>query len=250
MIVPMIDTTIDPRQPRRLEKKANIVCLLSSFRKGAVSLFFAFTAFGLGTDVRAAEPAADSSEWKFISNKDGVMLHRRQRPVSNESRAIGEIAAPPAVVHAVIDDVESYASFMPYTAECRVLKRDGNSIVAYQRISAPLTSDRDYTVRIRSRSKPAEVGTSYFSQWETDNALGPPEKSGVVRVKLCEGSWLLEPLGPNVTRATYTIYTDSGGAIPAFIKNTGSQIGIRKMFAAIRKQVRDPKYAKTAERKN
>ena len=150
------------------------------------------------------------------------------------------------MVHAVINDVESYASFMPYTAECRVLKREGNSIVAYQRISAPLTSDRDYTVRIHSSSKPGEGGTSYSSRWEAENALGPPEKSGVVRVKLCEGSWLLEPVGPNATRATYTIYTDSGGVIPKFIKETGSQIGIRKMFAAIRKQVRDPKYAKTA----
>jgi hypothetical protein len=201
-------------------------------------------------NLRSAEPEALSAEWKLISNKDGVVLHRRQRPASNESRAIGEIAAPAAVVHAVINDVESYASFMPYTAECRVLKREANSIVAYQRISAPLTSDRDYTVKIRSSSKPAEGGTSYFSQWETENALGPPEKSGVVRVKLCEGSWLLEPLGPNATRATYTIYTDSGGAIPKFIKETGSQIGIRKMFAAIRKQVRDPKYAKAAEPKN
>jgi len=41
-----------------------------------------------------------------------------------------------------------------------------------------------------------------------------------------------------------------GGAIPAFIKNTGSQIGIRKLFAAIRKQVRDPKYAKGPEQKD
>lgn len=242
----MIDTAIDPRQPRRLERKANIVCLLSPAKTGVVSLFFALVIFGLGATLPAAEPEALSAEWKLISNKDGVALYRRQRPASNESRAIGEITAPAAVVHAVINDVESYASFMPYTAECRVLKREGNSIVAYQRISAPLTSDRDYTVRIHSSSKPAEGGTSYSSRWEAENALGPPEKSGVVRVKLCEGSWLLEPVGPNTTRATYTIYTDSGGAIPSFIKNTGSQIGIRKMFAAIRKQVRDPKYAKAA----
>lgn len=204
----------------------------------------------LCANLPAAEPESLSAEWKFISNKEGVTLYRRQRPASNESRAIGEIAAPSAVVHAVINDVESYASFMPYTAECRVLKREGNSIVAYQRISAPLTSDRDYTVKIRSSTKPAEGSTSYFSQWEAENALGPPEKSGVVRVKLCEGSWLLEPAGPNATRATYTIYTDSGGAIPKFIKETGSQVGIRKMFAAIRKQVRDPKYAKAAQPKS
>jgi hypothetical protein len=204
----------------------------------------AVATLNLWANLRAAEPAATPGEWKFISDKEGVALYRRQRPASNESKAIGEIAAPAALVHAVIDDVESYASFMPYTAECRVLKREGDSVVAYQRISAPLASDRDYTVRVRSSSKPAEGGKVYLSRWETENALGPPEKSGVVRVKLCEGCWLLEPTGPNTTRATYLIYTDSGGMIPTFIKNTGSQIGLRKMFAAIRKQVRDPKYAK------
>jgi polyketide cyclase/dehydrase/lipid transport protein len=198
----------------------------------------------LCANARAAEPETTPGEWKLISDKDGVALYRRQRPASNESKAVGEIAAPAALVHAVIDDVESYASFMPYTAECRVLKREGDSVVAYQRISAPLTSDRDYTVRVHSSSKTTEGEKVYFSHWETENALGPAEKSGVVRVKLCEGSWLLEPTGPNTTRATYTIYTDSGGMIPAFIKNTGSQIGIRKLFAAIRKQVRDPKYTK------
>jgi ribosome-associated toxin RatA of RatAB toxin-antitoxin module len=198
----------------------------------------------LSATVPAAEPEASPGEWKLISNKDGVALYRRQRPASYESRAIGEIAASTDLVHAVLNDVESYASFMPYTAECRVLKREGDCVVAYQRISAPLTSDRDYTVRVRSSSKAVQAGTRYLSQWNTENELGTPEKSGVVRVKLCEGSWLLEPTGPNTTRATYTIYTDSGGMIPSFIKNTGSQIGIRKLFAAIRRQVRDPKYAK------
>jgi len=204
----------------------------------------AFIAGAFVASVQAAEPEATPGEWKFISDKGGVALYRRQRPASYESRAIGEIAASTDLVHAVLDDIESYASFMPYTAECRVLKREGDSVVAYQRISAPLTSNRDYTVRVRWSSKAVEGGTSYLSKWETENALGPPEKSGVVRVKLCEGSWLLEPISPNATRATYMVYTDSGGMIPAFIKNTGSQIGIRKLFAAIRKQIADPKYTK------
>jgi hypothetical protein len=206
------------------------------------SVLAALTAGALVASLRAAE--IEAGAWKFISNKDGVALYRRQRTASDESKAIGEIAASTELVHAVLDDVESYASFMPYTAECRVLKREDDSVVAYQRISAPLTSDRDYTVRVRSSSKAVESGTNYLSKWEAENSLGPPEKSGIVRVKLCEGSWLLEPIGPNTTRATYTIYTDTGGMIPTFIKNTGSQIGIRKLFAAIRKQVADPKYSK------
>ena len=207
-------------------------------------LHFVLVTLSLCAKLPAAEPEATPGEWKFISNKDGVALYRRDRTRSYESKAVGEIAAKTDLVHAVLDDVESYASFMPYTAECRVLKREENSVVTYQRISAPMTSDRDYTLRVHSSAKEADGGRSYLSQWQTDNALGPPEKSGVIRVKLCEGSWLLEPTGPNSTRATYMIYTDSGGMIPKFIKETGSQIGIRKLFAAIRKQVRDPKYAK------
>ncbi|MEY2490989.1 MAG: hypothetical protein QOC70_2931 [Verrucomicrobiota bacterium] len=195
--------------------------------------------------LRATEPEATPGEWKLVSTSNNVALYRRSRPGPGhyESKAIGEVAASTAIVHAVADDMESYSQFMPYTVECRVLKREADLVLTYQRISAPLVSDRDYTLRVRTTSKKVEGGISYLTRWETDNAAGPAEKPGVVRVKLCEGGWLLEPLGPNVTRATYSVYTDSGGVIPAFIKNTGSQIGIRKIFTAIRKQVRDPKYS-------
>ena len=214
-----------------------------------VLVWLALVSYSLG--MAPPTSAADEAigEWKLVSSSDSVTLYRRPRsgPGHYESKAVSEIAAPVAVVHAVIDDVESYARFMPYTVECRVLKREGYSVLTYQRISAPLVSDRDYTLRVRTTKKTTRDLTSYSSHWETANALGPPETRGVVRVNLCEGGWLLEQLAPNVTRATYTIYTDSGAAIPGFIKNAGSQIGIRKIFAAIRKQVRDPKYV-TAER--
>jgi hypothetical protein len=54
---------------------------------------------------------------------------------------------------------------------------------------------------------------------------------------------LLEPNGAIKTRATYSIYTDSGGFIPSFIANRISLMGITRLFAAVRKQVQDPKYA-------
>jgi ribosome-associated toxin RatA of RatAB toxin-antitoxin module len=208
-----------------------------------VCLLFLLLSFSCA-DLMAAEPEATPGEWKLISTSDNVAIYRRSRPGPGhyESKAIGEIAASTAIVHAVIDDADAYSRFMPYMVECRILKREGDSVLAYQRISAPLVSDRDYTLRVRTTSKTVEGGTSYLSHWETDNALGPVEKRGVVRVKLCEGGWLLEPVGPNTTRATYSVYTDSGGVIPAFIKNTGSQIAIRKIFAAISKQMQDPKY--------
>ncbi|PYL91808.1 MAG: hypothetical protein DMF14_06145, partial [Verrucomicrobia bacterium] len=73
-------------------------------------------------------------------------------------------------------------------------------------------------------------------------ALGPTKKPGVVRVEFCQGAWLLEPNGAARTRATYSVYTDTGGLIPAFIANHFSQSAIGEIFGAVRKQVTQPKY--------
>jgi hypothetical protein len=73
--------------------------------------------------------------------------------------------------------------------------------------------------------------------------LGPPEQKGVVRLKVCNGTWLLESDGPTRTRATYSIYSETGGFIPPFIANHASLTGIKKLYAAVRKQVKEPKYA-------
>jgi hypothetical protein len=180
----------------------------------------------------------------LASQSGGVTLYSRQRPGSSlkEFKAVGEIEAPTRAVHNVIDDLEAYPSFMPFTAECRILKREGDSILTYQRLSPKICSDRDYTLRIRQESWPGRGGLVYLNRWEPANELGPAEKRGVLRVNLCEGSWLLEPEGPTKTRATYSIYTDSGGAIPAFIANAASEVGIRRLFAAVRKQVKHSKY--------
>lgn len=201
---------------------------------------------GMSLSVFAAEtiqPANPNDGWTFAKEGAGVSLYSRARAGSTlkEFRAVGEIDAPTRAVHNVIDDFEAYPSFMPYTAECRLIKREDDSILTYQRLSPMVVSDRDYTLRIRKKSWPGQDGLVYFNQWEPANEFGPAEKPGVLRVRLNEGSWLLEPAGASKTRATYSIYTDSGGAMPAFIANAASEVGIRRLFAAVRKQVKQSK---------
>jgi hypothetical protein len=188
---------------------------------------------------------AQDDGWKKESDEKGVVIHSRLRQGSplKEFRGVGLIEANPETVFAVIDDTESYTHFMPYTAEVRMLKREKNSATVYQRLALPLISDRDYTIVSKHDTWSGPDGPIHRVHWESANNLGPAPKSGVIRVNLCEGGWLLEPNGANATRATYIIYTDSGGAIPAFIANSGSRLAIRKLFEAVRKQVKEPKYA-------
>jgi hypothetical protein len=201
--------------------------------------------------LRAVAPAAELSPpsnpndgWKLATRSAELTIYSRVRAGSpiKEFKAVGVIDAPSSAVHAVIDDLENYPNFMPYTVECRLIRRDGDSLITYQRLSPKICGDRDYTLRIERKSWVTPSGTAYSNRWSPANDLGPPEKKGVVRVRTCEGGWLLEPQSDNKTQATYSVYTDTGGAIPSFIANVASQTGIGKIFTAIRKQVKEPKY--------
>ena len=208
---------------------------------GEISIFLA----GCPTALAAEESISADDYWKLSDHEKNVTIYSRPRPGSalKEFKAVGPIDAPTGAVCAVIDDFQNYPKFMPYTTECRLIKRDGDSIVGYQRLSPKVCADRDYTLRVWKKSWPSTGGLVFMSHWSPANELGPPEKKGVVRVKLCEGKWLLEPDGATKTRATYFIYTDTGGFIPSFIANRISVTGITKLFAAVRKQVKDPRYA-------
>jgi Polyketide cyclase / dehydrase and lipid transport len=214
----------------------------------ALLLLFSFS-FARAADEESFRSFDPNEGWKFVTKSDDLIIYSRIRAGSplKEFKGIGEIDAGSLVVRAVIDDFENYPSFMPYTVECRVVKREGDSIIGYQRLAPKICSDRDYTLRVSKKSWPVDGGTAYLSRWTAANELGPPERKGIVRVKTCEGGWLLEPAGENKTRATYSVYTDTGGAIPAFLANHASQMGIGKLFAAVRKQSKDPKYQKNDE---
>jgi carbon monoxide dehydrogenase subunit G len=185
--------------------------------------------------------------WQRLDDKDGVALYSRARLGSGikEFKGTGVIDAPPAVVEKVLADVTDYTTFMPYVTESRVISQTGNETVTYQRLDVPFVSNRDYTVRVdHGTVKTPAGGLIYRDSWQTANDAGPAERHGLVRVKVNEGSWLLEPVGPtgDTTQATYQIYTDSGGTLPSFLANRGCQLVIPKLFEALRKQAHDPKY--------
>jgi len=206
-------------------------------------LFVIVSVAGVVLSLYATE-AARGEDWNVAKQAGSVTIYSRPHAGSKlkEFKAIGEIEASSKIVHTVIDDVEAYPNFMPYTAEATVLKRNGDSLITYQRLSPRIVGDRDYTLRIEKRSWPAEFGIAYFNEWKPANEHGPAEKPGVFRVKVVNGSWLLEPIGPNKTRATYFVFTDSGITVPGFVANTISETGITKLFAAVRKQAKEPKY--------
>jgi Polyketide cyclase / dehydrase and lipid transport len=203
-----------------------------------------FPIFAVCVQIERVKAGEASDGWTLVTEHSGVTIYSRPHPGSSlkEFKALGEIVAPSHAVCEVIEDVDDYTNFMPYMAECKLLKRDANSLLSYQRISPRICCDRDFTLRTYRTSWSTAAGIVYSNRWESANALGPAKKPGVVRVPFCKGSWLLEPTAADRTRATYSVYTDTGGLVPPFIANHFSVTGIREIFAAVRKQVQAPKY--------
>src|SRR5205085_8922842 len=101
--------------------------------KPGLTLLFVF---GVAWSIFAAEPTQNEG-WKVVTQSGAVTIYSRPHPGSHlkEFKATGEIDAPAETVHKVIDDVEAYASCMPYTAEASFLERKDNSYITYQRLA-------------------------------------------------------------------------------------------------------------------
>ena len=125
--------------------------------------------------------AADANDgWKLATERDGVTIYTRPHSGSllKEFKAVGEIAAPSRAVCEVIEDVDAYPSFMPYMAECRLLRRESDSLLSYQRISPKICSDRDFTLRTSQNLLARRRWARLFEPLGSGERTGPGEEAG------------------------------------------------------------------------
>lgn len=221
----------------------------SKVRRGttavSIACFFCWLASLLA--VGSASADSSSSDWVQVSKDGSLAIFTRSRsgcPIK-EIRAVGSIDAPNWVVRNVIEWVEDYPSFMPYTTKTEIIERKLHEIIGYFRLDPPFIGARDVTVSVSSRAEKHEDGTvSYHIRWEPVTSLGPTPSPGVIRITLDQGSWHLDSCdGGRRTIATYTVLTDAGGGLPSFVINFANRQGVENLFSAIRKQVGVTKYS-------
>jgi hypothetical protein len=188
-----------------------------------------------------------ATAWQPVDGVKGFKLYQRDTgEATREMLAVATINAPPYVVKNAVDDFEATRGRMPFVAEVRVLERGEGEAFVYNRTSAPLISDRDYTIRVYDDSFVRDDGeTVYVQRWQVANDKGPSEKPGVVRVARSEGYWRFEPIdGGERTRATYFLVATAEG-IPKQRADWGTQNILAGVFAAVRDRVIDEKYRAT-----
>jgi hypothetical protein len=180
--------------------------------------------------------------WSEASRDKDLVIYTQEneRAHAKAFKAVGEADATPEEVFRVVTDVENHPKFMPFTKESKIVQRlNANEVVAYQLISPPMVSQRDYDLHIKLTPPTPGTDGIYRSEWNALPDFEPP-RAGIVRVPVAEGSWLFEPLdGGKRTRITYTSVTNIGGSIPSWIANMSNQQLIPNIFQAVRKRVVD-----------
>jgi hypothetical protein len=201
----------------------------------------------LSTAALADEPWKESARADVAGRPLVVYSRARAGSDVQEVRGQGSFDAPPWIIKNVIDDVGRYSEFMPYTAKSKVLSKGDGFVVSYQRLAVPLADDRDYTIKIFDESKEDAAGhVVWKNRWTSANKLGPAPIDGVVRVGVNEGYWELRELdGGKHTQASYYVYTNPGGAMPAFLVNAANTQAVPDLFKSVARAAADPRYQKT-----
>jgi hypothetical protein len=183
--------------------------------------------------------------WVKAAETDGITVFTRDKPGSEvkEVKALGMIDAPPEAVWKVLRDYPKYKERMPYTEVATVVAtEDGGKVTYfYSKIAAPFVAKRDYTLKIVDESDWKEGKGFLKSSWVMAPDKGPAPADGVVRLKINDGFWLLEPKdGGKKTHATYYLFTDPGGSVPKFLVNQANSGAVPDVFRAIRKYSTQP----------
>ncbi|QAT81925.1 hypothetical protein EJ065_0316 [Corallococcus coralloides] len=194
--------------------------------------------WGLALAVVLAAGVAGAEEWETVA-KTPFVIKVRPRPgtKAKDIWAEGELKASALRIQTVLEDQGSYRLFMPYVKESRVVRpTDDGGRLTYTRLDLPVVSSRDYICHVVTESKVAPDGTGVYQQrWKAEPDAFPARRD-VVRLRLNEGSWKVEPRGENTSWVVYKFTVDPGGSVPGFLASVGQNDAVVDTLRAVEKR--------------
>jgi hypothetical protein len=181
--------------------------------------------------------------WKLNADKDGIKIYTAQIPDS-KIKAIKvecEVEASPSQLVALLMDVNTSTDWLYHTKTCRLLKQVSPAdIYYYSEVNLPWPAEnRDFVAHLMVKQNP---DTKVIT---IDGPAVPgmvPEKKGVVRIEHSTGKWTITPCGQALVKVEYTLHTEPGGNIPAWMVNMFATQGPLQVFENLKRQVQKPAY--------
>ena len=188
----------------------------------------------------------DDKQWKLRFHKKGIRVYSSKIPDSQIDEVKGEclLDASLETVARVMLDVSSYPQWV---ADCMEAQKfncsEPTACNLYFALEMPWpVRDRDVVLQSSTDiklSKGRIVGTVYALPDE----LVPAHKNRI-RIKSMYGKWIFERISAEKTMATFAIWVDLAGMIPAIIINIASIDIPYRTLKGLQLMVKNEKYIK------
>ena len=197
--------------------------------------------FAIASVLLVAATTLAADEWETLQTEP-ILVKARPRPDKGGVKEIwaeGDIKGEVLDIQDVLSDTSRFTKYMPYMTEAREIgKRDPDgAIYIYLRLDMPVLSPRDFIhkVYIDKDARQSWNKGVYASHWHA-MPYKTPERRGVVRLQISEGSWLVTPLPNGKAHLVYKFSADPGGMIPSVFSNMNNVKGPADTFAAVERE--------------
>jgi len=184
------------------------------------------------------------NNWVLRTNHDGIKVYTSAQTNSKIKAVKVEctLQATLTQLAVVIFDINTSTQWVYRTKNCVVLKEiSPEELFYYAEVDTPWPiTNRDFIAHLKLSQNPI----TKVMVVEAENApYFLPQKNNIVRVMRSLGKWVVAPAGKDSINIEYTLYTDPGGNVPAWLINMFITKGPLESFQKLRKHIKKSVYA-------
>ena len=185
----------------------------------------------------------DDDGWELKRDKGDIVVYIRETEGSDikDLKFETELEASLNSIAAILMNVEGFDDWV-YSSEISktVEQISDTEVIYYNIIDFPWPlSNRDLV--LRSRFWQDDATKAIHSQtYSVHDFL--PEEDGLVRMTKADIHWIFTPIGNGKVKLVYTLSTDPGGSIPAWMINLAADQGPLMTMVKFKEEIEKEKY--------
>jgi hypothetical protein len=184
------------------------------------------------------------TDWSLKVNRDGIKVYTRYTDGSQYKaiRTTCVFDASLSKLAAVLLDAGSSTEWVYATKSSTVLKQISTSeLIYHSEVDVPWPfSNRDFIVQLTVSQDPKTKQVTVAAE---NKPAYIAENKNVVRVQYSHSQWKLDPMPNGKVKAEFTLQTDPGGNIPAWLINMFATKGPFESFKNLRGHIKKPAYS-------
>ena len=207
-------------------------------RFGRVIPFFLGLVF-----VAGGVSAQEADEWLLRRDEDGIRVYVRSVPDTRfrAYRAETTLTARLQTLAAILTDIEAASEWIHFTARAELVQAIDSSTALvrfYSDLPWP-AADRD-SITMNRISQDPETRVVFLTIDSRPDEAPPSEE--YIRIRAMNGYWELTPDGDGAIDVVYSLSSDPGGSVPAWLVNASIVEQPYRTLRNLRRLINDPRY--------